>query len=81
MVAKEARKSSGHGEEVVWHVGRLWKNMNAWCFQNTQRQCSAPILANHITEEFRQLRALRRVGLGVGVFDNGWVVACIFFEF
>jgi hypothetical protein len=50
---------------------RLWKNRNAWCFQNTQRQFSCPILASHITEELRQLRVLRRVGLGVGVFDNG----------
>jgi exonuclease III len=47
----------------------LWKNRNAFCFNNVQRQYTAPTLVAQILEEFRLIRCAHRVG--EGVFDNG----------
>jgi hypothetical protein len=43
----------------------LWKNMNAWCFQNAKCQHPAIELSTLILEEIEQLRRLRKGDLGV----------------
>ena len=43
----------------------IWKNRNAWCFNNTTRQFSVPRLAELIVEEFTLLHAIRRREEGV----------------
>jgi hypothetical protein len=48
----------------------LWKNRNAWCFQNVERQHSARELSEIILEEFHLLRRVRERGGGVGDSDH-----------
>jgi hypothetical protein len=47
----------------------LWKQRNAWCFINAQRQYYAKTLAARIVEVLRMFRVVHRQG--VGVLDNG----------
>ena len=42
----------------------IWKNRNAWCFDNPRRQKSAEGIASSILEDFTALRVVRRVGYG-----------------
>ncbi|KAM0877851.1 hypothetical protein ACQ4PT_035236 [Festuca glaucescens] len=48
----------------------LWKNRNAWCFGNTNKQLSVNRLSEIIIREFEDIRIARRVGIGVGVRQN-----------
>ncbi|XP_047075931.1 uncharacterized protein LOC124685957 [Lolium rigidum] len=47
----------------------LWKNRNAWCFNNVHQQRSTDELTALILDEFYKLKAVHRSG--DGVFDNG----------
>jgi hypothetical protein len=49
----------------------LWKNRNAWCFDNPSRQLSAMTMTQLILEECSYISARFRVADGVGVLDNG----------
>jgi hypothetical protein len=55
---------------LVCSVGHaLWKNRNAWCFNNVERQMTARRLATTVVEQLRQLKQLH--DQGVGVLDTG----------
>jgi hypothetical protein len=49
----------------------LWKNRNAWYFDNPSRQLSAMTMTQLILEECSYISARFRVADGVGVLDNG----------
>jgi hypothetical protein len=49
----------------------LWKNRNAWYFDNPNRQLSVRTMTEMIMEECSYISTRFRVAAGVGVLDNG----------